>query len=194
MSLFFETLYIKDQNIRNLELHNKRLNKTIKDMFNINANIDLSNFVKLKSKKAHRVKVIYNKEIQKIEIYPILKREFKDFKIIKSDITYSYKYLNREKIDNLFKKRGSCDDIIIVDKNGFIKDSSIANISLLIDNVWITPKKPLLKGTMREYLLKNKIIKEFDVKIEDIKKANKIALSNAILGFYIIDEFKIEDI
>ena len=84
-----------------------------------------------------------------------------------------------------FDKRESCDDILIV-KNGYITDTSIANIALYDGNSWITPKVPLLKGTTRQRYLDNAKILESDIKVQDLKKFSKIALLNAMIDFDII--------
>jgi len=191
MSLFFETMLFDGKEIRNLDLHNQRANKTIRENFKKDINLDLSTALVNPPKEPSRIKIIYCDTIKKIEYHPIIQREWKSFKIIKSDIEYPYKYLDRSNIDKLFEKRDNCDEIIIV-KDGLLRDCSIANIALFYENEWITPKTPLLKGTMREYLLKNQIVLEKDVKIEHLKKATKIALLNAIVGFYKIEDFTLK--
>jgi 4-amino-4-deoxychorismate lyase len=190
MSLFFETLLIKDKKINNLTYHNARLNDTIKQNFNIDSRLDLANFIDIEDDKELRCKVIYDRSIKEILYYPIKKRVFKRFKLIDSDIVYDFKYLDRSKLDNLYKQKEDCDDIIII-KNDLLTDTTIANIAYFDGKDWITPKTPLLKGSMRAYMLKNKLLLEKDVKIEDIKKAKKIALINAIIGFHEIDDFEL---
>jgi len=190
MSLFFETLLIKDKKINNLTYHNARLNDTIKQNFNIKSRLDLANFIDIEDDKELRCKVIYDRSIKEILYYPIKKRIFKKFKLIDSDIVYDFKYLDRSKLDNLYKQKEDCDDIIII-KNDLLTDTTIANIAYFDGKDWITPKTPLLKGSMRAYMLKNKLLLEKDVKIEDIKKAKKIALINAIIGFHEIDDFEL---
>jgi len=190
MSLFFETLLIKDKKINNLTYHNARLNDTIKQNFNIDSRLDLANFIDIEDDKELRCKVIYDRSIKEILYYPIKKRVFKRFKLIDSDIVYDFKYLDRSKLDNLYKQKEDCDDIIII-KNDLLTDTTIANIAYFDGKDWITPKTPLLRGSMRAYMLKNKLLLEKDVKIKDIKKAKKIALINAIIGFHEIDDFEL---
>ena len=190
MFLFFETLLIKDKKINNLTYHNARLNDTIKQNFNIDSRLDLANFIDIEDDKELRCKVIYDRSIKEILYYPIKKQIFKRFKLIDSDIVYDFKYLDRSKLDNLYKQKEDCDDIIII-KNDLLTDTTIANIAYFDGKDWITPKTPLLKGSMRAYMLKNKLLLEKDVKIEDIKKAKKIALINAIIGFHEIDDFEL---
>jgi len=191
MSLFFETMLYDGKEIRNLKFHNQRANKTIKENFNKNVNLDLLNALKNLPKEPCRVKVIYSDSVQKVEYHPLIQREWRSFKIIDSNIEYPYKYVDRSNIERLYGKREDCDEIIIT-KNGLVRDCSIANIAIFDGQRWITPKNPLLKGTMRESLLQKQIILEKDVKIEDLKNAKKIALLNAIIGFYDIDDFEIK--
>ena len=177
---FIETILITDK-IKNLHYHNKRMNKTRYDFFNLPP-IDLSEYIKIIPNK--RVRVTYSKEIEKIEYFDLQKREFKTFKIVKSDIDYSYKFADRDKLNSLKPK--NVDEIIIV-KNGYVTDTTISNLAFYDGKKWFTPKTPLLKGTKREELLNNGKIKVKNITPEEIKSYKKIALINAILGFYIID-------
>jgi len=181
MSLFFETLYIDDGQIRNLSYHNKRMNQTIDANFGTHSHLDLSHFVDLEQ-SYQRCKVIYDQTIQTIQYHPITKRKFGCFKIINADIDYSYKYLDRSAIDALSEHRGECDDIIIV-HNGKVLDTSIANIAYFDGERWITPAEPLLRGTMRASLLDRGRITEGDVHIDDLRHAHGLAIMNAIVGF-----------
>jgi len=181
---FIETLLITNH-INNLDLHNFRMNETRKYFYNLPP-IDLADFVDLKPNT--RCRVLYDRDIIKVEYFELVKREFKKFKIVKSNIEYSFKYANRDKLNNL--KVDGYDEVIIV-KNGLITDTTISNLAFF-DGEWITPKTPLLKGTKRMQLLNKGMLKEKDIKIGDIKNFKKIAMMNAILGFYEIGEFVVE--
>ena len=117
----------------------------------------------------------------------INKKKINSIKIIDSDIEYDYKYLDRDKIDRLCSYKKSADEIIII-KDGYITDTSIANIAIYQDNYWITPKRPLLYGTTRARLLKEGVLKEADIDIQSLKNAPKIALMNAMIGFCVINK------
>jgi 4-amino-4-deoxychorismate lyase len=86
-----------------------------------------------------------------------------------------------------------CDDILIV-KDGLITDTSIANIAIYDGFKWITPKKPLLRGTQRAKLLKDKLIIEKDIKVKDMKNTVRFAIMNALLGFQEIKDIKFKGI
>ncbi len=181
MSLFFETLFVANHQIRNLSYHNRRANRTVRENFSTNRSLDLKSAITL-SKSPKRVKVIYSDRIERVEYHPIQKRVFRTFKVIDAHISYRYKYLDRQEIDQLFRTRGECDDIII-SRDGLLQDTSIANITLFDGERWITPASPLLRGTVRESLIKKQIVLEKDVTIKDLKEAKAFAMMNAIVGF-----------
>ena len=188
---YFETLKIENGEILNLFYHNLRLNKTIHDIHGRKSNFDLKKFINIPNYKTYRCKVIYSKEIEKIEFMPLKKRVFKSFKFLESDVEYPYKNTNRDKLNYLFDKRDKCDDIIIV-KDGLITDSTIANIAIYDGLKWYTPKKPLLHGTQRAKLLKDKSIIEKDIKLKDMKNIVDFAIMNSLIGFYKIQNVRFE--
>ena len=184
MSQFFETIKVQNQTIYNLKYHQKRLNYTIEQNFGIKTNINLKDFITPpKDNKLYRCKVIYDKEVKSVDFYPYTPKNIKSFKIIYSDIKYPFKNVDRSSIDKLFSKRDGLDDILIVSKDGLIKDTSIANIAIKKDGVWFTPKNPLLKGTMREKLIKEKILFLKDLTIKDIENIDSFAIINAMIEF-----------
>lgn len=97
-------------------------------------------------------------------------------------ISYSYKSCDRSQLNALAAKKGDCDEIIIV-KNNLITDTSFTNLAIFDGNNWLTPKHPLLHGTQRALLLDNGLIKEADITVDDLIKAKRIRLFNAMIDF-----------
>jgi len=181
---FIETVLITDI-IENLDLHNKRMNKTRYDFFNSKP-LDLKDYIEIKPNK--RVRVTYSEDIENIEYFELKKREFKKFKVVYSDIDYSYKYADRKDLNSL--KPEGFDEVIII-KDSLVTDTTISNLAFFDGKKWITPKTPLLKGTKRgELLIKNKITPA-DINVKDLNSFSKIAMINAVLGFFVIDDFDI---
>ncbi len=193
MSLFFETIYLQNGTIRNLSYHNARLNRTRKACLDQHTPLDLASLDLPHQKDPLRVKIVYGKAFEKVTHFPIKPRRFESFKIVHSDISYPHKALDRTPLENLLAQKGSCDEILIVDSEGYLKDFSIANIALFDGNRWITPRNPILKGTMRASLLEHQIVLEKDVKIDQLKEFSEIAMLNAVLGFHKISRFSIEE-
>ena len=181
---YFETIKCDDYEIYNLDYHNKRVANTIA------LNLNLQEYIYPLSDELLRCKLIYSEEgVEDIQYFKYKKREIKSFKLIFDDkIDYSKKYLNRDNIDKLFSQKKEADEIIII-KNGFVTDTSIANIAIFDDSNWITSTKPLLNGTTRARLLEEKDIFEKDITVEMLKSAKKIALMNAMIGFDIIEDY-----
>ncbi|HEX5330706.1 aminotransferase class IV, partial [Sulfuricurvum sp.] len=64
-----------------------------------------------------------------------------------------------------------------------LRDTTIANIALLIEGRWFTPESPLLEGTTRARLIEEGFLTAASLTPKDIEKATKIALMNAMVGF-----------
>jgi 4-amino-4-deoxychorismate lyase len=181
---FIETVLITEK-IENIDLHNKRFNKTRYDFFKAKP-ADLKDFIKIKKNK--RVRITYGEKIENIEYFELQKRDFKKFKIVCSDIDYSYKYADRDRLNSL--KSPQTDEIIII-KNNLATDTTISNLAFFDGQKWLTPKTPLLKGTKRQELLEKKEIFPADITADDLGNFEKIAMINAVLGFFVINDFDI---
>ena len=72
---------------------------------------------------------------------------------------------------------------VIFTKNHFITDSAIANIVFYTGKHWHTPIHPLLEGTQRNYLLKNKIIQAYPIHLDNLEQYTHFKLINAMNSF-----------
>jgi 4-amino-4-deoxychorismate lyase len=178
-----ETIKCLDGKVYHLDYHQKRFDLSRK---RLGYNNPLKLFLTPPLKGLFRCRLIYEKEIEKIEFVPYNPKEFKRFKLIHSDITYDLKYEDRDEINALMAKKEDADEIIIV-KDSLLTDTSIANLCLFDGKDWLTPRSPLLNGTTRQRLLDEKKIKEADISYEDIQKFSKIAIINAMIDFHIIE-------
>lgn len=182
MCLFVESIKIKDREVQNITLHNERLNKTRFEALRQTSHIDLRNILTDLPEVTgiYKCRVLYRENIKKIEYIPYTQPNINSIKVIVADnIEYSHKYANRESINSL-KKDIAEDDIIII-KNGVVTDCSFTNIAFFDGLLWYTPNTPLLKGTKRELLLRNKVIFERQIKAEDIHSYKSVRLFNAMI-------------
>lgn len=187
MSLLVESIRIEFKQLQHVEYHNTRFNNARRVMFGIiDDAIDLEKKISISeniSDDRYKCRITTNGKTIDYDITEYHQRETKRLKVIYcNSINYSIKTDNRDQLNSLYNQKGNCDDIIIV-KNGLVTDSWATNILLFNGNEWITPKTPLLKGTMREYLIAQKTIKEEEVTIEDLTKYKKIKLVNAMIDF-----------
>ncbi len=192
MCRLIETLKVFNKKLFNIEYHNKRMNNSRKELFGCNDEIDLSEKILIPKElnyNLYKCRIIYSKGIESIEFMPYQKKLIKKIKILENNhINYQYKFEDRTEL-NLMLNKSNADEIIIV-KNGLITDASFANIVLSDGSIYLTPSTPLLKGTKRARLLDEGLIKEEELKKNDLRKFKYIYFINALLD--IEEENKME--
>jgi 4-amino-4-deoxychorismate lyase len=188
----FETIKVEDGTAKNLEYHQKRVDRTRRELFHLSDKLDLKEHLNnLPHAGVHRVRIEYEKDVKSLTCRQYeVNREFNSFKIVHSKLSYQYKFSNREELDSLVHKSNECDDIIIV-KNGLLSDTSIANIALEVNGVWLTPQLPLLRGATRERLLDEGLLTCAHLTVKDLEKMEKFAIINSLLEFKIIKNVRI---
>jgi 4-amino-4-deoxychorismate lyase len=194
MSLLFETIRIQDGKPQNLGYHNFRMNQSRRAFYNSKYTIDLIKLISVPDglkKGIIKCKVFYNKDIEEIGFEAYTPRKISSLKLVEDNsIEYSFKFTDREAINNLLSKKGNYDDILII-KNGFVTDTSYSNIIFYNGTGWITPAAPLLPGTMRKHLIDMKFISEKYIKTIDLLAFKKARLINAMLPFETAPEIQI---
>jgi len=185
-----ETIKVEDGKVFNLPYHQLRLDRAL-----VKNRLCLDEILNPpKEQGVFRCRLVYDEESYEINYYPYTKRSVETLKLVYDDtIVYDKKYLDRGTLETLFIQKAAADDVLIV-KNGFITDTTIANCAFLYKGEWLTPKEPLLMGTMRARLLDEGKIKEAQISVDDILKFEGMALMNAMIDFDIIRYKKIEDI
>jgi len=182
--LFIETIKILDGKVYNIEWHNRRFNQTRLDIFGLDNYINLIDYINPPSSGLFRCRIVYDTDIISIEYIPYSPKINNSFKIVQSNIDYKYKYNNRDELNSLKESAKGYDEIII-EKNGLLTDTTIANIAFFDGNNWITPKTPLLRGTIREKLINIGFLIPKDINSDDLKHFFNFALMNAMIGFQI---------
>jgi 4-amino-4-deoxychorismate lyase len=186
MSRLIESIKLEDGRFHRLHYHQARVDRSLADLYQLKSDISLSTiFLNQKYPKSglFKCRVLYTKQIESIEFLPYTPKHPQSLKVVHDiSIDYAHKYEDRSRINFLFEQRQFCDDILIV-KNGLITDSSYSNIVFFDGFRWITPSAPLLKGTMRQFLLDAAEIKQETITIQDIPSFKSFRLINAMHGF-----------
>ena len=182
-----ETIKIKNGKALSLPYHQARMERTIRRFFPSLASekIKLSSLISPNEEMhLYKARVVYGAQgVEAIDYAPYQMKEIHSLKVVEDDnIDYTYKSTDRSALNALAAQKGDCDEIIIV-KNGLITDTSFTNLALFDGTKWLTPKHPLLLGTKRAQLLEAGTIEEADLKLEDLKKAKKASLFNAMIDF-----------
>ena len=184
---FLETIKIVDGELFNLEYHQKRY-KSVLESLGATEIQNLEDFINPPEWGLYRCRLVYDKENIEVTFHEYKKRSITTLKLIfENDIDYEHKSTAREDIDTLFEMREEGDDILII-KNLFVTDTSIANIAFETSlGEWVTPRNPLLKGTTRARLLDEGKITEVDIKVHELRSFSRVALLNAMIDFDILD-------
>ena len=148
----FESIRLLDGTFKLLALHQQRINRTRKLLWNLDHELDLQNWLQkwsVPQKGLYKCRLNYGKNMDEPVFIPYQRKPVCSLLLIDAEgIEYSLKYNNRQAIDQLFKMRESCDDVLIT-KKGMVADSSYSNIVFRKGNKWITPNTPLLKCVQR---------------------------------------------
>lgn len=181
---FSEVIKICNGKIFNLPAHIERMNFTLQSFFGSTIPFSLNDeHIPLEFREGLvKCRIVYSLENLEIEYFHYIFREINSLKIIHDNsIDYSFKYADRTAFEKLMAQKENCDDILIV-KNGFVTDTSFTNVVFESDEGLFTPSTYLLPGTKRQTLLKERVIKEKVIRIEDIKDYRKLYLINAMMG------------
>lgn len=181
---FSEVIKIYNGKIFNLPAHIERMNSTLQSFFGSTIPFSLKDEdIPLEFREGLvKCRIVYSLENLEIEYSHYTFREINSLKIIHDNsIDYSFKYAERTAFEKLMAQKENCDDILVV-KNGFVTDTSFTNVVFESDKGLFTPSTYLLPGTKRQTLLKERVIKEKVIRIEDIEDYRKLYLINAIMG------------
>ncbi len=195
MSLLFESIRVEDGDFRLLDLHEERMNASRNALLGLDDPISLSGIGIPEQYRNGRIRcrVEYGAVIERVtfETYVVaLPERFR--LIVDNDINYYHKYSDRSRLLALMES-AKPDGIIIV-RNGFVTDAFHANLAFFDGARWFTPDTPLLKGRMREHLLKTEQLSLATITPSDLSHYTSFKLINAMLGFEESHEFGMDRI
>ena len=193
LPLLLETIKIEDGKIHNLSYHQSRCTKSRQTLFNSTDILDLFSIINAPQTGLYRCRILYEESLHSIEYIPYIPKEITRLKIVSSDIEYSLKYANRDTLNALLESNQDVDEVII-EKNGYLTDTTISNIAFFDGKQWLTPEKPLLEGTMRAKLIDEGFLQTMQIKKEEHQNYSQVALINAMIGFKFLNIDSIQDI
>lgn len=181
MCRFIESICVSEGQMKNLDSHQRRLNRTFAAFFPGYKPHNLSKIDLYLPDDLHKLRIIYDEHGMEIEIEPYSLPTIRTLRLMEADdVVYDFKYLQREPLNQLYDQKGSADDIVIV-KDGLLTDSWFANLALFNAGTWYTPKAPLLRGTKREKLLREKVLTAVDIPVESVQDFSRACLINAMI-------------
>ena len=179
----FETIRIYNGLPLHLEWHEARMNLSRRELWNLRESLHLEEIIKVPAEWQAglvKCKVTYGLDMGSVTFSTYKQRPVHSLQLIEcNDIDYHVKKSDRSVLNDLFSRKGNCDEIIII-KKGFVTDTSISNLIFFDNKDWFTPKMPLLNGTCRQRLLKEGKISEKQMRVEDLWQFSGLKMINAM--------------
>lgn len=193
----FETILIKDKAIF-LNEHLKRLNNGLK-VLKIDSKVaksEVENFISDNKLKDCILKIVVT---DKNLIFTTRENQYKKehykrgFKVTISNVlrnsTSRLVYIKSTAyIENIIEKNEAknlgFDDILFLNENGYLTESSVSNIFFVKNAKIYSPSidMGLLNGTVRNWIIKNFDVNLGAYKLEDILNADEVFLTNSVVG------------
>ncbi len=187
MSRLIESIRLEHGRYARLAYHQQRVSRSFATIYPDYQIIDLEAYLSSIGHPAqglYKCRIVYDQEgIHRAEFIPYVPSPVRSLRVLHADtINYEMKWERRDGINRLFELRGDQDDILII-RNGYVTDTSYANVVFSDGTIQVTPAQPLLQGTMRQCLLDAGEIREEEIFLRDISKFKTIQLMNAMLEF-----------
>jgi len=183
MCLLLESIQIRDGLLLNARYHQARMDSSSQELFGKRVKLDLSSdFIPSEFKIGiFKCRIVYNSKIESISFEEYIPKKINSLKLVyDNNISYTYKFADRSRLNELLKQKGSSEDILIV-KNDKITDTSYSNVVFRKQNEYFTPSTFLLNGIKRQQLLENGQIAEMDLSVNDLAQMDSILLINSML-------------
>jgi para-aminobenzoate synthetase / 4-amino-4-deoxychorismate lyase len=102
-----------------------------------------------------------------------------------SDVWLFHKTTRRAPYERRRERRPDVDDVLLVNDRGEVTESTIANLAVRLDGVWVTPPVDagLLPGTYRNVLLRGGRLTERPVTVDELRAARELALVSSVRGW-----------
>jgi 4-amino-4-deoxychorismate lyase len=190
MCRFIESIRIADRKTESLAYHQQRMDLTTEHFFGKKSGIHLEDVVtaylqhseyEYMKDGVYKMRLVYSQQVEQVTFHLYTTPSIGSLQLVEDDvIEYHFKFLDRSALERLYSRKGKSDDILIV-KNGYISDSSYANVAFFDGHDWYTPQNPLLKGTQRALLLQQNRLKLAEIAIQDLVQFTKARLFNAMI-------------
>ena len=187
---FFETIKIDSGKIFNLDYHQKRIDNTFSHFFPGRKAFVLKDFLHDNFQTLTRAKLVYNNENIEVFYFDYKPKIINTISFVDAEeLRYDFKFYDRSEIELLSTSKKT--DEILIFRNGLLCDSSIANVAILTDGVWLSPKNPLLFGTTLSRYSELGLIKFAEITKSMVIEAEKIAFLNAMIDMKIYERLEI---
>jgi 4-amino-4-deoxychorismate lyase len=115
-------------------------------------------------------------------VTPYTPKTIRTIRPVETDIAYPHKSIDRSALEALLAAHPSADEILVT-WQGYLRDTTIANVALRQDGIWYTPDTPLLAGTVRARLIDEGRLFSRSIHRNDLTAYDGFAIMNALIGF-----------
>ncbi len=101
-----------------------------------------------------------------------------------ADFNYEHKFLDRACLNPFESSNNNTNPQVRIPlflRDGLLTDTSFSNVVLRFGNELLTPEQPLLRGVMREQMLREGKIREQMLGLEALEHCDEVLLINAML-------------
>lgn len=186
MSRLIESIKLLDGKFYNLDYHEERMERSLYALFKVSRSPDIQQLINGQDVPAtglYKCRIIYDSTSWQVAFEPYQPRTIRRVKIVEDNgISYLFKFSDRRQLNRLFELRGDSDDVMII-KDEKVTDCSFSNVVFKDADGWHTPDSPLLKGTMREKLIREGKVKVREIRRDDIRSFDSFRMINAMLEF-----------
>lgn len=180
--MFLETVCIKNNVPQHLDTHLQRMRETARHYgFHAPELPDLTTRMpmELRDKKV-KCSITYREKILQITFTGYIPKKIDSLKLVDSDVQYAFKFSDRSALNASLQKRGTCDEVLIVQDN-CITDTTISNVVFKKGTDFFTPDTYLLNGVKRRRLLQENKIKEIRISTDILYNFESVFFINAML-------------
>jgi para-aminobenzoate synthetase/4-amino-4-deoxychorismate lyase len=102
-----------------------------------------------------------------------------------TDPSLFHKTTNRARYDQRLSRHPEADDVALVNDQGCVTETTIANIAVRQNGQWYTPpvSDGLLGGVLRNTLVANGLLVERSIPLADLSAAEAVAVLNSVRGW-----------
>lgn len=182
MRMFLESICILDGRAVNLEAHRERMGLT-GNRFGFTAPQlpDLEQLLPESLRKGKvKCRIEYDGKIRSIGFDPYRSKPVCVLRLVEAEgLDYSFKYSDRSRLDALNDAEPGHEVLIV--QGGEITDTTYSNVVLRKAGELFTPSASLLNGTKRQKLLRESIVREMKITVDNLGRFDHLYLINAML-------------
>ena len=180
--MLLETLQLRNGVWQNLPWHEARLNHSGREAFGWQTHLTLVQHLAVPP--GHEAGIFRGRlladasGVVSVTLMPYIQKSIGRLALAeRPDLTYPHKWADRRAFAALLTEHPTADEVIIT-HNGYLTDTTIANIALFDGWQWVTPARPLLPGTRRAQLVGAGQLTEAAIHVRDLPDFQSVCLIN----------------